>query len=62
MVNIKIEKGESIDRALKRYKNKVSKINMHKILRDNKEYEKPSVKRRREILKAKYIQQLKKED
>ncbi len=48
--------GNSIEQALKQYKNKYNKLGIVKELRDRQTYTKPSVKRRGEILKAKYIE------
>lgn len=57
MIIIERKEGESIDRTLKRYKNKHRKVNIIKELRRRKNFTKPSVKRREEILKAVYIKQ-----
>jgi small subunit ribosomal protein S21 len=46
----------SIEQALKQYKNKHNKIGVVKELRDRQTYTKPSIKRRTEILKAKYVE------
>lgn len=54
MLIIEVKEGESIDRALKRYKNKHRNVGVIKELRQRKEFTKPSVKRRKEILKAVY--------
>lgn len=51
-------KDVSIDRALKILKNKVVKSGMLKELRKRQEFVKKSVKRREQIKKAIYIQQL----
>lgn len=59
MLIINIQQGENIERALKRYKNKVRKVKMVQQLRENQHYTKKSVARRGEIGKAKYIQHLK---
>lgn len=59
MLIVEMKNGLTIDRALKILKNKVSKTKMVKQLRDRQEFVKPSVKRRTEIQKAIYIQQLK---
>ncbi|MCB0461505.1 MAG: 30S ribosomal protein S21 [Flavobacteriaceae bacterium] len=59
MLKIIIKEGESIERALKRYKRKHRNIKVMQNLRDGQFYTKPSVKRRREIQKASYIQSLK---
>lgn len=54
MLIINVKDGESIDRALRRYKNKHKKVQLMKKLRARKHFTKPSVERRAEILKAKY--------
>jgi small subunit ribosomal protein S21 len=51
-----INVGNSIEQALKQYKNKHNKIGIVKELRDRQTYTKPSVKRRTEVLKAKYVE------
>ena len=56
MLIINVKDGESIDRALKRYKNKHRRVGVIKQLRRRKHFTKPSVERRAEVLKAKYIQ------
>lgn len=54
MLIIEIKESESIDRALKRYKRKVQNVRQIQELRRRKEFTKPSVERRNEILKAVY--------
>ena len=56
MIIIDVTKFGSIDQALKVYKNKTNKIGTVRELRDRQEFVKPSVKRRKEVLKAKYIE------
>jgi small subunit ribosomal protein S21 len=58
MLKIIIKEGESIERALKRYKRKHRNIKVMQNLREGQFFTKPSVKRRREIQKAEYIQNL----
>lgn len=58
MLKIIVKEGESIERALKRYKRKHRNIKVIQNLRENQFFIKPSVKRRREIQKAAYIQNL----
>lgn len=58
MLRIEIKEGENIERALKRYKRKHRNIKVMQNLRENQFFTKPSVKRRREIQKASYIQNL----
>lgn len=54
MLIINVKEEESIDRALKRYKRKLRDTKIIKELRNRKNYEKPSVRRRNEILGARY--------
>jgi small subunit ribosomal protein S21 len=56
MLIIDIRNSESLERALKQLKRKVIDTKQLQNLRDRKEFVKPSVKRRSEINKAKYIQ------
>jgi len=56
MLIIPIKEGENIERALKKYKKKFEKTNVMKQLRDRKEFEKPSVSRRQEVIRAAYKQ------
>ncbi len=58
MLKIIVKDGENIERALKRYKRKHRNIKVMQNLRDNQYFTKPSVKRRRVIQKAAYIQNL----
>ncbi|MCB9264417.1 MAG: 30S ribosomal protein S21 [Lewinellaceae bacterium] len=57
MIIINVKENESIDRALKRYKRKHRNIGVTREVRRRQEFVKPSVKRRREILKAVYLQE-----
>jgi len=59
MIKIEIKEGENIERALKRYKRKHRNVKVMQNIRENQFFTKPSVKRRREIQKAAYIQDLK---
>lgn len=54
MLIINVKEEESIDRALKRYKRKSHSVRIIKELRRRKNFVKPSVKRRNEILNAEY--------
>ena len=56
MIIINVKDSETIDRALKRYKRKQQKIGIIKELRRRKQFTKPSVERRTELLKAVYRQ------
>ena len=54
MIIIDVTKYGSIEQALKVYKNKSNKIGTVRELRDRQVFVKPSVKRRKEVLKAIY--------
>lgn len=58
MLIISLKPGEHIDRALKRYKQKVRKVQQIQKLRSSQEFTKKSVSRRAEIAKAVYKQNL----
>lgn len=49
---------ENIDKALKKYKKKFEKSRVLMQLRERQSYTKPSIKRRSEVLRAVYRQQL----
>lgn len=59
MIVINVKEGESIDRALKRYKRKFDRTGTMRQLRSRQQFTKPSIKRRGEVLKAAYIERLK---
>ena len=58
MIIVPIKEGENIERALKKFKRKFEKTGVVKELRDRQAFTKFSVRRREQILKAIYIQQL----
>lgn len=58
MIKIIIKEGENIERALKRYKRKHRNVKVMQNLREGQFFTKPSVRRRREVQKASYIQNL----
>jgi small subunit ribosomal protein S21 len=58
MIIVPVKEGETIDKALKKYKRKFEKTGTVKELRERQKFTKPSVKRRTEVLKAIYIQKL----
>ncbi len=57
MLIIDVKDSESIDKALKKYKRKFEKSGTLKQLRRRKNFTKPSVERRTEVLKAIYKQE-----
>ncbi len=58
MIIINVQNG-NVEKALKEYKRKVQNTKQNQSLRDRQEFVKPSVTRRTEIKKAKYIQSIK---
>ena len=59
MLIVKLDKNTNIERALKLLKSKVIKTRQSSQLVERKEYEKKSVKKRKMLKKAKYVQKLK---
>lgn len=57
MLVVSVKEGESIERALKRYKRKFDRTGTMREIRGRQQFTKPSVQRRKEVLKAAYIQQ-----
>jgi small subunit ribosomal protein S21 len=57
MIIVNIKENESIDKALKRFKKKFEKTGVLKELRARTAYEKPSVRRRNEVIRAIYREQ-----
>jgi len=62
MLVIPVKEGESIERALKKYKKKFERTRVLKQLRARQQFTKPSVKRRQEVIKATYVQKIKLEE
>ena len=58
MLIIPVKDGENIDRALKRYKRKFDRTKTMKTLRSRKQFNKPSVTKRAQMIKAKYVQRI----
>ena len=54
MLKIEVKSGESIERALKRYKRKYRNTKRLEQIRDHQEYTKKSVSRRKTLKKAQY--------
>ena len=57
MIIVNIKENESIDKALKRFKKKFEKTGVLKELRARTAFEKRSVRRRSEIIRAAYREQ-----
>ncbi|MFP4089411.1 MAG: 30S ribosomal protein S21 [Cyclobacteriaceae bacterium] len=62
MVTINVKENESIEKALKRFKKKFEKTGTLKELRSRTHFEKPSVQKRNERLKAAYIQRIRSQE
>ncbi|MBL7964044.1 MAG: 30S ribosomal protein S21 [Flavobacteriales bacterium] len=58
MLIIPVKEGESIDKALKKFKKKFERTGAVRQLRSRQSFTKPSVKRRMEVIRAKYKAQL----
>lgn len=58
MLIVDVKDSESIDKALKKYKKKYEKAGILRELRDRQAFIKPSVRRRKEVLKAAYREQM----
>ena len=54
LTEIKIKKGESIDKALRRLKKKIDREGTLRVVRSHRHYEKPSEKRRRKEKAARF--------
>ena len=62
MIIVPVKDGESIERALKKFKRKFEKTGAIRELRARKNFVKPSVKKRIQMQKAIYVQQLQLQD
>lgn len=62
MLIVKIENGQNLEKALKVLKGKVIKTKQNEKLRDRLEFEKKSVWKRAQKLKAKYVQSKRDQD
>ena len=58
MLIIPVKEGENIERAIKKYKKKYEKTRVMRELRDRKEFEKPSITKRQEKIRAAYKQRM----
>ncbi len=58
MIIVPVKEGESIDRALKKYKRKFERTGVIKELRVRQKYTKPSIIKREQKMKAIYVQHL----
>jgi small subunit ribosomal protein S21 len=58
MIIVPVKEGEPIEKALKKFKKKFEKTGVVKELRERQKFTKPSVKRREQIIKAVYREQM----
>lgn len=58
MLIINLKENDTIDKALKKYKKKFEKTGVVKELRERQQFIKPSVKRRKQLIKARYKETL----
>ncbi|MFA7115631.1 MAG: 30S ribosomal protein S21 [Bacteroidales bacterium] len=59
MIIVPVKEGENIERALKKFKRKFERTGTVREIRARKTYDKPSVRKRQQKIKAIYVQQLK---
>lgn len=58
MIIVQVKEGENIEKALKKFKRKYERTGIVKELRSRQAFEKPSVRNRKKMIKAIYVQQL----
>ena len=59
MTEIRLKKGEPVERAIRRLKKKLDREQTLKKFRERRRYEKPSAKRRRKQKAARFVAMLK---
>ena len=62
MIMVPVKEGENIERALKRFKRKFERTGVLKEVRVRQAFIKPSVIRRKQIIKAEYVEKLRREE
>ena len=62
MIIVQVKEGENIERALKKFKRTFEKTGVVKELRSRQAFEKPSVTNRKKMMKAVYVQQLRRNE
>ena len=58
MIVVPLKEGENIEKALKKFKRKFEKTGIVKELRSRQTFSKPSVKKRKQRIRAIYVKQL----
>jgi len=62
MIVVNVKENESIEKALKRFKKKFDKTGVIRELRRRQAFEKPSISRRTEVIKAAYKQRMQEQE
>ena len=58
MIVVPLKEGENIEKALRKFKRKFEKTGVVKELRNRQAFEKPSVAKRKQMMRAIYVQHL----
>ncbi len=58
MLIVQVKEGETVEKALKKFKKKFEKTGVVRALRERQKFTKPSVKRRETVIRAVYKQKL----
>ncbi len=58
MIVVQVKEGETLEKALKKFKKKFEKTGVVKQLRERQKFTKPSIVRRTAVIKAVYKQKL----
>jgi len=61
MIVVPIKEGETIERALKKFKRKFEKTGVVRELKNRQAFSKPSIQRRKQIVRAIYRQHIRQE-
>jgi small subunit ribosomal protein S21 len=62
MIIVPVKENESIERALKKFKKKFERTGVVRELRSRQAFEKPSITRRTQVIKARYKAGLQREE
>ena len=58
MLVVQIKEGDNIEKALKKYKKKFEKTGVVKELRERQSFTKPCIRKRQQMIRAAYKQQM----
>lgn len=62
MILVNVKESDSLDKAIKKFKKKFEKTGVVRELRERQAFTKPSIKRRKQVIKAAYKQTLQREE